>query len=486
MLRTLYAKLALVLFLLLALVGGLYAFLSTAAMRQHVETVTQQFNRDLARNLVADRNLVAEGRLDQAAIMEMFRDYMIINPSIEIYLLDPEGAILSYSAEPGEVKRRRVSLEPVQAFLRGDRPFPLLGDDPRGHDRQKAFSVTPVPSAENPEGYLYVVLRGEEFDAVDKMARDSYLLRLSAGAVVVSLAFGLLIGLWVFRVLTRRLHRLAAIMEAFDRSEFTARLSYGGREQGGDEVDRLGGTFDRMAERIVAQIDRLREKDALRRELVAHVSHDLRTPLASLRGYLESLQMKASELSEAERAEYVAIALRHSEHLSRLVAELFELAALDARETLPRCEPFSPGDLVQDVAQKFQLEASQGGVRLTFEPAAGVPFVSADIAMTERVLENLIENALLHTRAGGEVRVAFARDDAGVVFRVADNGRGIAPADVSRVFDPFYKAAGKADGGEHAGLGLAIARRIVELHGGDIWVTSSPEEGTVFSFTLPT
>ncbi len=483
--RTLYARLATALVLLLTGVGLIYALISTSVTRHYLEEVSQHFNRDLARNLVADRNLVEEGRLNEAALKETFRMYMVINPSIEIYLLDPEGTILSYSADPGKVKRKHVSLEPIQAFL-GDEGYPLLGDDPRSHDRLKAFSVTPVPSSDNPQGYLYVVLRGEEFDSVDGMIRESYFLRLSGWSVVASLGFALLIGLVLFRLLTKRLHRLAASMDDFQQSNFTSHRAYAEHQPlSGDEIDRLGTTFDQMADRIVAQLRKLQEKDALRRELVAHVSHDLRTPLASLRGYLESLQMRQGELSPEEKAEYVSIALRHSERLTHLVSELFELATLDAREARPNSEPFAIAELVQDVVQKYQLKAKQRGVALSLHPAPDLPFVSADIAMTERVLENLLENAFNHIEGEGRVEIRLRQESEAVLLSISDNGCGISETDLPHVFEPFYQANSKPPDDSSTGLGLAIARRIVELLQGEIHVASRLREGATFSFSLP-
>ena len=487
MIRTLYARLALVLVVLLTSIGLLYALISTSATRHYLQEVSQRFNKDLARNLVADRNLVEEGRLNETALKETFHQYMVINPSIEIYLLDLEGNILSYSADPGKVKRKQVSLEPVRSFLSGDQGYPLLGDDPRSHDRRKAFSVTLVPSAENAQGYLYVVLRGEEYDSVDRVIRESYFLRLSGWAVAASLGFGLLAGLVVFHILTRRLHRLAAVMEDFHGSNFTSHAPYAGKQPAAaDEVDRLGATFDRMAERIIAQFNKLQENDALRRELVAHVSHDLRTPLASLQGYLESLKLKDAQLTGEERAEYLHIALRQSERLTCLVAELFELAKLDAKETTPQCEPFAPAELVQDVVQKFNLRADQGGVRLCMAPVQELPFVSADIALTERVLENLLENALNHTPESGEVRISLEQGTGSVVIRVSDSGSGISEKDLPHIFEPFYRADTRHPrGDEHAGLGLAITKRIVELQQGEIRVESRLGAGAAFAFSLP-
>ena len=231
MLKTLYARMALVLVLLFAAVGLLYALISTSATVHYMDELNQKLNRDLARNLVADRNLVAEGRIDQMALKETFAQYMVINPSIEIYLLDLTGKILAYSADPGKVKRNRVSLEPINEFIRQAGKLPLLGDDPRSHDRQKAFSVTQVPSTEHPEGYLYVVLRGEQFEAADKLVRESFFLRLSGWSVAASLGFGLIAGLLIFRLLTRRLHRLSMLMDRFHQSDFNALPVYTGSKQ---------------------------------------------------------------------------------------------------------------------------------------------------------------------------------------------------------------------------------------------------------------
>jgi signal transduction histidine kinase len=167
------------------------------------------------------------------------------------------------------------------------------------------------------------------------------------------------------------------------------------------------------------------------------------------------------------------------------VAELFELAKLDAKETQPQREPFAPAELVQDVLQKYQLRAARQGIRLLMDPAENLPLVHADIALIERVLENLLDNAIGHTPPAGTVRVSLRRDGDRVAVTVADTGCGIPAADLPRVFDRFYQADNRHRGGTHAGLGLAIVKRILELHGGAIRVASVLGEGTTFVFSLP-
>ncbi|HHM05576.1 MAG TPA: HAMP domain-containing histidine kinase [Gammaproteobacteria bacterium] len=483
--RTLYARLAVVLVVLVLGIALVYVALSISASWHYLTEANQKLSRDLAKNLVMDRDLVKEGRLDEARLKDTFKQYMTINPGIEIYLLDRRGTILSFSADPGKVKRRRVSLAPIHAFLDGG-DYPLLGDDPRSHERRKAFSVTPVPTAENPQGYLYVVLQGEEFDSVYRAIGDNYFIHLGLWALAGSLLFGLCAGLLMFHLLTRRLRRLSRAMDRFRASGFAVQQAVAGETHPEklDEIGRLGLSFDQMAARIVDQMEELKRQDQVRRDMVAQVSHDLRTPLATLHGYLETLHIRNGAFAAKERKEYIAIALRHSERLTRLVAELFELAKLDARDRQLRTEPFSIAELVQDVVQKFQLKARRRRMYLYHELGDKLPFVCADIGLIERALENLLDNALEHGTEGNRICVSLSSSSNGVQVQVADSGPGIAPADQARIFDRFYQADNHHRGGDHAGLGLAIVKRILELHKADISVASRRGEGTRFVFSL--
>lgn len=480
MFRTLYARLATALVILFVIIGLLFILIIFGINERHLQEVTQHFNRNLAQRIVADRNLITNGKIDQNALKSTFSAYMDINPSIEIYLLDKAGKILAFSADPGKVKRQYVDLQPIEDFLSGEM-FPLLGDDPRSHDRRKAFSVTRVPA-----GYLYVVLRGEQYDSAQQAVQESYILRIGAWALLGSMGFGLLAGLMLFHLLTRRLQRLSGVMQNFQQSDFTRHQDYT-KEQAKvkDEVDRLGATFDEMAERIIEQWGELKEKDRLRRELVAQVSHDLRTPLAAIHGYLETLDMKMDDLSQEERCEYINIALRQSRLLRHMVEELFELASLEAREMEPECEPTAIAELVHDVAQKYNLRAEKAEIDLTIEQPSSSPIVMADIALTERVLDNLIGNALDHTPLGGTVTVQLEQKDAYALVSVADSGPGISDEDLPNIFLPFYRGVRAAKKGSHAGLGLAIASRIIQLQSGHLSVTNYIGGGAIFTFSLP-
>lgn len=489
-LKTLYGKLALALVGLLSLLGVVYGAFNLYSSQLFLQELNQRFNRDLARQLLVQRDLASGTWLDKEAIADLFSYYMHINPAIEIYLLDTEGKILAFEAPQMQIKRERVDLEPIRRFLSGEEAYPILGDDPRDTSSLKTFSAAAIPMQGPPRQYLYVVLSGEDYDSLRALLQDSYFLQVSTLAVAGSILFGLFAGLFVFNLLTRRLHRLTTVMEAFRGSNFQKHSPYaGGRDAAelirrGDEIDALGGTFDQMAETLIEQMQALEDKDRLRRNLVANVSHDLRTPLAALQGYLETLLLKTEELPVEKRREYLSTAFKQSERLTQLVGELFELSRLDAAETRPQLEPLALGELAHDVAQKVQLEAEAQQLAFHMAIPPDLPLVQADIKMLNRVLENLLANALAHTPEGGEVRLSLRQVAAGVEVAVTNSGPPIAADDLPHVFERFYQAPHRRSG-SGAGLGLAIVKRILELHGAAIEVASDSERGTRFSFTLP-
>lgn len=493
MFTTLYGKLATVLIGLFCLIGVGTILLTMYTTKLYFQEVNQKLNQTLAERIVSEKILMREGQVNETALKEIFHSLMVINPSIEVYLLDAEGAILNYSAPPSKVKRQRISLDPLERFLSGAEDFPILGDDPRDLTRKKIFSAFPVQTLGGEiEGYLYVILGGEEFDSVAQMLEGSYILRVSTWAVVATLLFALLTALLMFKLLTRRLRTLALTIETFRRDDFSEQSDLSrmsslrpSTPQRRDEIDTLGTTFIQMADRIHQQVRQLKQTDQLRRELMANVSHDLRTPLTSLQGYLETLSLKEGTLSPEEQRQYLGIATAHGKQLGKLIAELFELTKLNSHEMRPHIEPFSLSELVQDVVQKLKFVAEKKQVNLQTENLADLPFVSGDIGLIERVLENLIENAIRHTPESGTVTVALNLNDKEIVVRVSDTGCGIDPEVLPHIFDRYYQVEHHQQrNSTGAGLGLAITKRILELHGSTIEAHSILNGGTTFTFRL--
>lgn len=489
MLRTLYARMALALFVLFALVGASFFIASLYSAYMYQQEVAQRLNRDLAMYIVNEHVRVQNNRIDTSNLGELFHTVMVINPSLELYLLDAQGRILAYSEEIGEIMRQRVSLDAIEDMLAGNRGMPVMGDDPKSLHDKKVFSVFPIEHEGQRLGYIYAVLGSERFEHISQMLQQSTIMRIGIGAIMLALAFAFVGGLILFFALTQRLRKLSQSMQQFqqrtiDFPDHAAQNSAAPRPPR-DEIDTMAMTFEKMAERIDSQMRRLKETDALRRELVANVSHDLRTPLASLKGYIETLLLKDDTLSREQRKQYLQIAHNNAERLNKLVTELFELAKLDAGELKLHRESFSLAELAHDVIQKFALRAQQQNIRLQVDIDSDVPYVEADIGLIERVLDNLVDNALKNTPSGGSIRLALDSDGKLVTVQVADTGRGIAEHELPHIFQRFYKKPGNDSVHSGAGLGLAIAQRIIELHGSRLSVESILHQGTRFRFALP-
>lgn len=480
--RALHVKLALMLLLLFLAAGTACLALVLWSSSQYHEEVTQYHNRDLAMYIAQRAPLIRDGRVDEEAMAELAHQAMVINPIVEVYLLDVQGRILAHTLPAETVLRERVDLSPVQAFLGAGRHFPTRGDDPREVGGRSVFSAFPVHDGERLAGYVYVVLGARQYESLPESLEASYALRLSLGGVLAVLLFGFSCLFVVFRLLTRPLRKLAGEIDHFQRTELSPDAD---TPRSADEIAALRRAFEVMRERIREQITRLRETDRMRRELVSNVSHDLRTPLASMQGYLETLTVK--KLPEEERQRYLQIVHRHCLHLSRLVAGLFELSKLDLGLVAPDPEPFSMADLAQDVLQKLQLDAERRGVVLKLDVSRGVCTVQADIALMERVLENLVDNALHHTPQNGEVALRVEGSEAGVRVSVSDSGAGIEASEIPYISERYYQARRPttARGREGTGLGLAIVKRILELHEATLEVRSVLGEGSVFSFEMP-
>lgn len=478
-------RLTLVFALLLLICCSISGWLQVRSSTQYSQAVIQRLSTNLAQHIATSNPLLNSKGWDDQSVHTLFDQLMAVNPSVEVYLLDKQGNIVGNAAPAGHMKRQKVDLSPIQALLDGAK-MPIYGDDPRNLNTGKVFSAAPLKMNGNVEGYLYVVLLGEDYDALANSAQLNsaiYTALWSMGLVVV---FGLLAGAVAFRWVTRPIRRLTQQVSALDGDGIAALQAYANtpaENQRRDEVGQLQQAFRRMAQRITEQWQALSLQDQQRREFIANISHDLRTPLTSLHGYLETLSVKSASLAEADRQRYLDIALAQSRKVGRLAQELFELARLEYGVVKPQKEAFSLSELVQDVFQKFELaaEARQQQLRADIQP--GIPLVSADLSMIERVLTNLLDNAIRHTPAGGEIEVRLWPQGAKVMVQINDSGPGI-PQELRS--DLFIRPSIVNHARRHAsGLGLMIVKRILQLHDSDITLVEQQHSGACFRFSVP-
>ncbi|MEL6674256.1 MAG: HAMP domain-containing sensor histidine kinase [Bacteroidota bacterium] len=477
----LFVKISLTLLSLLVVIGVGYMVITTFTARNYLQEVNQRLYGRIAQNTVKEVRPLVNGEVDTAAIKDIMHSMMVINPSVEVYLLDPQGQIVTFVAPYKKIKLQEVDLAPVQTFIAKEGNIFITGDDPRFPGQQNVFSAAPIQEEGELQGYIYIILASEEQSAVSDTLLGSYILRLGSGLFLVCLLGALGIGLLALWYLTRNLRTIIDTVQRFKEGDMDARIPQA--EKG--DLAPLAETFNAMADTLEANIDELKSVENLRRELIANVSHDLRTPLAIMQGYVETLLIKDASLSSDDRKGYLEIVLGSSEKLSKLIDQLFEYAKLEARQVQPQKEPFFISELAQDVFRKYQILAEEREIEIALNMPQSLPLVFADVALVERVFQNLLDNALKFTPKGGSVQIELEGQVDSVSVRVVDTGKGISAEEQAFIFERYQKGSRSGDQNKGAGLGLAIVKKILELHDASIRVQSRLNEGTAFSFQLP-
>ncbi|QOR37678.1 HAMP domain-containing histidine kinase [Billgrantia diversa] len=478
--RSLYARIALVYLTSLLLLSGATAWTAISQFNQLGRELQQRLEIDLADNLAEVMRPALDRGIDSVAAWDMARHIVSINPSLSLYVLDTRGRVIADYAEPSCGLGQRVDPEALETLL-GDEPMlPVLTTSPCGQ-QFGVFSVARIQHGEqDTPGYLYVALDNAGHASMFSMLRTSSIIRTLVVAGLMALLVSGVFGLVWFALLTRRFSRLTTAVQRFAEGDYGQRIE----APRDDELGRLARAFNDMAGTIDAQLQALRETDHQRRELVANLSHDFRTPLTSLRGYAEQL-LAAEPDTNGGRQRMLAAILDNADRLTRLAQQLSTLALLDAYDRPLQREPFSLAELAHDIVGKFQHQARRAGITLTVVCDPALPRVDADLGLIDRMLSNLLDNALRATPDGGWVRLEAVTQTTAVQLTVADSGIGIEEEELPLVTQRFYRTRASVVRGDGSGLGLSIVRDICERHGAAWKIASSPGKGTEVSVSLP-
>ena len=481
---TLFWKVFLIFLLILIVVTAVYMYISVYTAEMYFQETRQKLDYDVAKHIASDNVCFVGDSVNREVLENVFHNIMVINPSIEVYLLNPSGKILTYYAPNGVIKLKIVPLKPINKFINSvDHRF-LMGVDPKKPESEKAFSAAKVFEEGRLKGYIYVILGGEELENASQMVFGSYILRLGVRSMTIALIAAVLAGFLAIRYLTRNIRQIINVVREFQRGNLKARIK--GQRKG--ELSEFSNAFNEMADTIVANIDQVKKADSLRRELIANVSHDLRTPISIVRGYVETALIREDKLSTEERRKYLETILSSTDRLLKLVEELFELSKLEANDKILQLERISFAELLQDVHQKNMLLAQSKNIEMKLHLCDFCPLVNADVSMMEKVFQNLIDNAIKFTPEGGYINLSVNNIfDQEILIEIADSGYGIPEDQVPYIFDKYYQIKRVSENTNNGtGLGLAIVKRIIDLHNFKIYVQSSVNKGTKFKITAYT
>lgn len=478
--RSFFFRISLVLFLVLSLVALSYVALTSYLARNYYLETTQRLNRDIAHHLIHEVSPFVDGKVNEEALGTIMHSMMAVNPTIEVYLVDAQGEILSYVVLDKKVKLKSIDVTPIKTMLDSDHSTMILGDDPRNPGKEVVFSAAPVLRDKVVEGYVYIVLESEEQEFVSTSLLGSYFIRAGLITFVLSLLVAFALGLGLIYFLTRGLRKIYDGIQAFERGDYTRRINVSGN----DELARLAMCINDMGDKILQNIEEIKKVDILRRELIANVSHDLRSPIAVIHGYVETFMMKQDYIDDQEKKRYLKAIIINTEKLNKMVNDLFDLSKLEAKQIVPQKESVLMHEVLLELCQQSALLAEKRNIRFrSLIPEKQLP-VSVDIQLVNRAIQNVIDNAIKYANEGGEVIVSAKSEKGSYLISVENTGEGIDKEDLPYIFERYYK--GNTVGSvQSTGLGLTIAQKIVALHGGTISVESTRKLKTAFVITLP-
>ena len=382
-----------------------------------------------------------------------------------VFVALPGGRLFSSTTDeiPGNIRLMALS-------ALGERPLQFS-------DAVRPITITPVIAGREFLGVVLVLVLQPSADGIShELGR-----LLSLPSTLMLIVAAVVVALIVFNPARRRLAALETAAQRLGEGDLAARAP----QDGGDEVARVAAAFNRMAGELESRDAALRTSDALRRQMMADVSHELKTPLTAMRGYIETLRMPEVALDAARRDRYFETIDRETRRLERIVKDLLDLARYEHGGVVLQPRLFDIERLFDNVAKRHERAANTKSVaiRIHVDPLADQ--VMADPDRIEQAIENLVANALRHTPSGGTITLGATRTDSAATLSVADTGSGIAPEHLPHVFERFYKVdASRAAESTGSGLGLSITKAIVERHGGTITVTSRPGQ-TTFTVVLP-
>ncbi|GLP96190.1 sensor histidine kinase [Paraferrimonas sedimenticola] len=464
--------------LLLLLFGLLWSGLSWYQQTSQ-QQVQQSLHRNLAEHMAHINPLLSQGVTEKAALTEALHDFMLLGPSFEIYTIGLDGQVIGYDAEERLIRQRQVDLAPVNAYLNGAN-LPILGTDPRNPNQKKIFSVAPlVDPANQPQGYLYVIIGGQQFDAWQALVESQQKPWVWAIAALGLILFSLLVFVLLVYNLTRPLARFQRDLRQLHQHKLKDGLRLSGPYQGSRELQSISADVDTLLTELNGQYQQAQAQQKARHEFLLHLSHDLKTPLTALLGYIDTWLVTPANQRDPE---LIRTAARSGQQLQRLLKQLLELAALENQQIVPKRQPLNLKPFLQDLADSYAPALSQKSIALDIDCERDT-LVDTDPMLLQRILSNLMDNAIRHTPEQGQIRLQLHSQRKKLWITLTDSGSGF----YQHQLDQLQRASARSTSQSplpQLGVGLSIVQKLVALLEYRLEVESRPNQGTQIRIAL--
>lgn len=439
--------------------GLVFIAITYVVATNYNESATQLLNKDVAGHIATFTSPFTAAGINHKKADSVFYDAMVLSPSSEVYFLDTEGVVVDYHPSAQPVRQLKLPLQQLQAYIAAGGKQYIKGPDPRDPGHDKIFSAAVVQRNGKTIGYIYVILAGAEARSVAALLlSNNVLLLLLLALPCVILASVFLSFLYVRRI-QRRFNKVVAVLDRFQQGDFEARFPIHLQ----DGLSPVKNAFNTMADMLVYHINQLTKSEADRKTFIAGITHDLRNPLSVAGGFAETLLIQAGNgtLSTENQHAYATLILQKIQKVENMVEQLHQLSALESAAFEPRREPFMFSELLQQVAEPLRLQASEKRITIDCADCTDDAYILADVSMMERVIQNLLVNAVAYSPYNTTVQVRLLRLPGTLCCRIENVAPPLPPALLEWLADTRNQVQ---PGNLRPAVGLSIVRRILNLH----------------------
>ena len=478
---SIFSRIILLIVSLITVLAAVFIAITYIVATNYYDSSTQLLNKDVATHIAEFAAPFNAYGLSKRKADSVFHDAMVLSPNSEVYFLDTAGSVIDFydkSKQPS-IRQWKISLNAINRHVATGGKDYIKGPDPRDPAQPKIFSAAEVVRGGRKLGYIYVILASSESRNVASVLLGNHVIVLSVAAftsiIILSLLFSFL---YVGRI-RRRFVRVVDVLERFQQGDFDARFKFHHQ----DGLAPIKTAFNTMADLLVYHINRLTKSEAERKAFIAGITHDLRNPLSIAGGYAETLLMKARQgtLTPQQQDDYARLMLQKMRQVENMVEQLHDLSTLESVTYTPKREPFMFSELLHEVVHAFRQQADEKSLVVDCEQCKDDSYINADVGMMERVLQNLVANAIAYSPEKAIVFIGLRREKQDLILHIKNSGAHL-PHELiqwlseegSSTYSPMPQASS---------LGLSIVKRILHIHQYPL-MAHNTETSIVFEFRM--
>lgn len=472
-----FRRISILVFFIITILSAFFIIITYLASTYFYKSSTQLLNKDVASHIAKFTSPFETNNIDKKKADSVFYNAMVVNPSIEVYFLDTGGEVMYYQSPDTAIQLKKIPLNEINEFISSGGQKYITGLDPKHAGVKKIFSAAQVYKHHKLLGYIYVILGSSEYGNATSMLFGSQAWRLALEAFIVIIILSVFISVYYIKRLQRNYKKVISVLEEYKNGNFNAKFTL----KDSNEFAPITDAFNSMTGLLSANMKKLQKSETDRKDFIATISHDLQSPLSIIRGYAETIAVQDKYPVSPEHKEYLKLIQLKIIQVQKMVMQLTELSKMEEVNFKPEKEPFVLSEIVQETVNTYQLIALEKKVDLNCTQCKFHVWVNADISMMERVIQNLVDNAIKNTLTGGKIQVSISVEDDALIFDIKNTGKPLS-------FELFKWINGNSeelsDRPSYPGLGLLIVKKILRLHNSSLQASIDNSENA-FSFEMP-